>query len=134
MLIGIKKRNRELVKFCFSNLPACLFDCDNCFDGYSYQEYFDFFEQLYILEIELLYKFRKATKKLTEINTSKFKCVVITNFKHLFDHGDIDERIDVLEDAWNYLKLASSRFDIFIGIENYLQYSFAKRYCDKVII
>ena len=134
MLIGVNIKNEYLVKSAFEVVPSLIFDCENCVNLHRFSEYYDLFENVYVLEVELLYKFRKAVKQIPKYQKKlSVKRVVITNFRHLFDHGCIDERVDVLEDAWSNLKKVSRDIEVIIGIQGILQRSIALRYCDKVL-
>ncbi len=134
MLLGIKAKNEYLVNSAFEELPSIIFDCENCVKPHRFSCYYDLFDEVYVLEVELLYKFRKAIKNIPIYKEKlKVKRVVITNFRHLFDHGNIDEKVDVLEDALKELKIVSKDITIIIGIEGVLQRSLANRYCDEVL-
>jgi hypothetical protein len=108
----------ELLLYALSNSPSLLIDCANCADPHKYSRMFkkETFEQVFVIEIELLYKFRDVLRSLPKIvNRLKINTIVITKSNHLFNYSNDEENKAILEHCNELIQKLSEMYDIIIG-------------------
>lgn len=133
MLIGLDVNDYDLTNLAFEKTPSLILDCNLGVNLFDHIDKADDFSKVYIIEIEMLYKFLNALQNLPKyIEDLNIKLLVITNVKKLFDHGDEEETFYVFEQIWTLLKQHSKQIDILVGIKNKEQKIFAKKYCNSI--
>ena len=112
--------------------PCLLIDAANCANPHALfpkiqQEQLS---SVFVVSVEVLYRFRDAMKKLPEwLDELNIDCAIITAFNHLFDYDDEQENNDIIEHAWELMKTAAKEKKIIVGVhQKHLGY--AKKYCD----
>ncbi len=124
-----KAVNYGLIVYALEHAPAYILDCANCanihrfFPEYPQAPY----DKVFVVELELLYKFRDALKTLVReqpaINT-----IVITSPNHLFHYGDVAENNELFTHAWELMNELAQRYEVRIAIDNDTQHAFARRF------
>ncbi|MBN1385809.1 hypothetical protein JW968_02400 [Candidatus Woesearchaeota archaeon] len=132
-LIGLRGSNHDLLLRAFEKRSLIL-DCANCANPHSlFPEIpYEKFHDVFVLEVEIIYKFRDTLKEMDRIMQSiRAERLIVTPFDRLFYYDDEKERENVLEHAWELMKGISKRYDVYVGVKK--QEDNARRYCDKVI-
>ena len=140
MLIGIvggeSSLNRKLMLYASKNLPSLVIDCANAANPHSLFPAVDLDKlgQIYVIELELLYKFRDVLLRVPSIiRRLGIKCVIVTTSDHLFNYQDELENHNVMEHAWHLMKIISKKHNIIVGIKaGSVHLKFASKYCDKL--
>jgi hypothetical protein len=124
--------NKSLLKYAVENSPSLFIDCANCANPHKLFPQFQY-EQLndvYVMEVELLYTFRDVLKLLPKTaDRLGTKTIIITTFGGLFNYDDTAENDDVLEHAWSIIRKIGKDYNIIIGLKEN-RYG---KYCSEVI-
>jgi hypothetical protein len=86
--------------------PSLIIDCANIADTHHYTGWHDeqALHETYVLEIDLLYKFRDCIPHVQRfLPRNDIRFVAVTSFDHLFDYGDAVENKHVIDHAWERL-------------------------------
>jgi len=137
MLTGIKGEhaNTALLLYALGNAPSLVIDCANCADPHSLFPYVqeEDFEEVYVIEIELLYLLRDVLKRTRKIAEERhLKCIVIPTFDYLFAYDNKEENKEIFSQCWEMVKELSKSYDILIAIHKSHE-EFADKYCDKIV-
>ena len=125
VLIGIKGDsasflNRQLLLYAAKNTPCLVIDCANVANPHSLFPEVDLpvLEKIYVIELELLYKFRDTLLRVPSIMRNiGAKHIVVTTINHLFHYQDELENKNIMDHAWRLLKILSKRYTIVAGIK-----------------
>ncbi len=121
--------------FAARHRPSLIIDCANAANPHALfpEVPMEALHDIYVVELELLYKFRDVLKKAPDIVGSiGAKCVAITTFEGLFHYRDEEENYNIHEHAWELMRELSQHAPVLVGITP-KQKHFALRYCDKII-
>lgn len=137
-LIGIRGSsrsvNRALLLYAFERTPALILDCANCANPHALfpKAPFEKFDSVFVVEIEVIYSFRDALKRVPLIAEQlEIRCIVITTFNRLFDYGDEREKHEIFEHSWELMKSISASYEVVVGVHDAQEKS-ASKYCDKL--
>ena len=89
-----KNTNKILMLEAFKNTPSLIIDCSNAANPHKYYGIIEeeTLKQVYIQEVEMLYKYRDIIKQLPNtIKKIKPKIILITNTKYLFNYQNEHE-------------------------------------------
>ncbi len=135
MLAGISGiDNVKLLKFAARHPPSLVVDCANAADPHKLYPgvTLEQLSKVYVVELELLYKFRDVLLRVPSIMRKiGGDYVVVTTSNHLFHYQNEKENHDILEHAWQILRFLSRRYKIIAGVAPE-HMGYAKRYCDKL--
>ncbi len=133
MLLGLQRKNQELLREAFIEENSLIIDVAQCINPYALEEFYESFERVYVIEVELLYKFKKVIEQLeTLIQKYALKKIIITNYKHLFDYNNKVEKEHILTHIWLRMKELSTQIQIVVGISSATQKKYAQTYCDII--
>ncbi len=132
MLVGVYDAGAAVVHAALRRAPSLVIDCANIADTHLYTGWQaeERFHETYVLEIDLLYKFRDCipvAKRFVEQNGIGF--VAVTSFGHLFDYGDAVENYHVVRHAWE--RLASLSVTTVVDVPEQYR-SVAGEFCEVV--
>jgi hypothetical protein len=129
--------NRKMLMLAARNAPSLIVDCANCANPHAMFNIADIdkLNEIYVIELELLYKFRDVLLRVPSImRRIEGRMIVVTTSDHLFNYQDETENKNVLEHAWYLLRKIGERYSVFVGL-NYSskQLRLAKRYCNRLL-
>lgn len=129
--------DRLLFLFALFNRPSLFLDCSNCADVFAVSDFvdFEFFDSVFIYEIEMLYKLRDVVYELDSV-LSSFSFVCVSSLRHLFNYDNSSENLYVYFSVFSKLSFLSYKFNIPIVIcvvKGSLQERIAKVHCDFLI-
>lgn len=128
--------NPLLMKYALEHLPSLILDCANAANTHHLFPDTDpeVFERVFVLNIDLLYKFRDVLKIADKLAQSvNANHVVVTMFKHLFHYQDYRENRDIYEHAWELMSNLSKTHDVVVGVHTD-QLKLASKHCNKLRI
>lgn len=130
MLVGLHGMGARLVHLALERAPALIIDCANIADTHLYTGWHPehVFHDTYVLEIDLLYKFRDCIPVARRsVREHGIRFIAVTSFKHLFDYGSDVENYNVVCHAWERL----SSFEETVVVDVPQKYrEVAERYCE----
>jgi len=125
-----------LLKSASNILPSYIIDCANCADPHRFFPKLDLehMEQVYVTEVEMLYKFRDVLKASNIfIKENRIRLLVITTTDYLFNYQDELENYYVTEHAWKLMRKID--IQVLVGVRrNSIHYNLAKRYAEEWVI
>ncbi len=127
--------NRKLLLHAVEHAPTLFVDCANCANPHSLFPLipFEHFRKVYVLEVEMLYKFRDVIKQLPPIATSlNAHCIIISTFGGLFNYDNDEENNEIYLHAWELMRLLSLDYHVIVGVNN-KNVHFAKQYCHSLV-
>jgi hypothetical protein len=121
--------NQRLLLYAAEHAPSLIIDCANCANPHA----LPFFDGVFVVQSEMLYKFRDTLKHFSAIVRSLvINCVVITTFDRLFNYGNDEENIAVFEHIWELIPCLG--YDVFIGIcAGSIHEDFARKHSGKIV-
>ncbi len=136
-VIGNRRQlNRQLLDYAAQRAPSLIIDCANVADPHKLYPRFSLnvLQNIYVIELELLYKFRDVLRYIDEYAIEcGVKDIIVTTTDHLFHYQDEVENADIYEHAWEMLKQLGCRHNIVTGITpSSLQVQLAGRFCDQI--
>ncbi|MCA9404528.1 MAG: hypothetical protein KC897_12140 [Candidatus Omnitrophica bacterium] len=140
MLIGLvsptRTINYELLRYAARQAPALVVDCANAADPHRlYPEFpHETLGQIYVIELELLYKFRDILKNAPRYAARvRARTVVVTTCDYLFHYQDPEENRDIHHHCWELMRGLGQTYDVRVGILAHSEHlEFAQKYCDRV--
>lgn len=140
MLIGLvsptRTINYDLLRYAARQAPALVIDCANVADPHRlYPEFsHETLRQIYVVELELLYKFRDVLKNVPRyVEKIRARTVVVTTADYLFHYQDKEENYDIHQHCWELLRELGQVYDVRVGVlANSEHLAFAQRYCDRI--
>lgn len=110
-----------------------MLDCALTADPHRYITHEQRFRELYVLEIEMIYKLRDTLLQLNTIQkNTRYSIIVITAFVQLMNYQDEEENTEIYTHCWEILQ--NIRIPVIIGIaKKSMQAAFAKMRCDILI-
>ena len=127
--------NRKLLLYASKNTPSLVIDCANAANPHSLfpEVSAEKMGDIYVVELEMLYKFRDVMLKVPFfIRDLKARCVIVTTSDHLFNYQDEVENNNIIEHTWELMKQIGKANTVVVGIEDgSVHEPFAERYCDK---
>jgi phosphopantetheine adenylyltransferase len=107
-MITIHRSNKEILNHAFKYKNCLVIDCANIMDphrlGLTQEELF----HIYVLEVEMLYKFRDVLKNLNNyIKDCNASLVAITRINHLMNYQNEEENKQVYIQCLELIKQAS---------------------------
>lgn len=128
--------NARLLEYAAQKAPSLIIDCANVADPHKLYPQFslDVLQQIYVIELELLYKFRDVLKQVQQYTADLgISNIVITTSDHLFHYQDEIENNDIYEHAWELLKGLSQQHNIVTGVTPASTHvRLAGRFCDTI--
>jgi hypothetical protein len=141
VLIGIvgnsgSSVNQFLLMHAAKNIPSLIIDCANAADPHRLYPSvpLERMSRIYVLEVELLYKFRDILVK-TPFFMRRFsaKCLVVTTAEHLFHYQDEVENNQVIEHSWELMKEVAREHTVVVGLKHgSTHFSFAQKFCTRI--
>jgi hypothetical protein len=141
-LIGIKGKtgkvlNKALILYGMNCLPCLVIDCANCANPHAFYPKLSLetMQQIYVFELEQLYKFRDVLRQLPLYSRRlNAKAVVVTTSDHLINYQNEDENKGIYVYAWQLMRKIGRKENIIAGVlADSIQFEYAKKYCDKII-
>ncbi|PIN79060.1 hypothetical protein COV16_05115 [Candidatus Woesearchaeota archaeon CG10_big_fil_rev_8_21_14_0_10_34_8] len=109
--------NKSVIEQAINNTPCLIIDCANRANPHNFFQYQDYFHEVYIIEVELMYKFRDVLKQsFTLINTLQLKSIAITSWKYLFNYQNEKENKEILLHAEELITELSKHVLIYKGM------------------
>lgn len=128
--------NRKLIFHAARKKPSLIIDCANCANPHLFYPNLTIedFNELYVIELELLYKFRDVLLRVPSIMKKiRGSTVVVTTSNHLFNYQDELENRNIIEHSWEIMEIIGKRYDVIAGITfDSVHLSFAKKYSHKL--
>ncbi|MBS3109791.1 hypothetical protein J4227_04655 [Candidatus Woesearchaeota archaeon] len=124
--------DRKLLLHAFDSLPCLVIDCANAANPHALfpDAPLEKFNSVYIIEVEMLYKFRDVLKRLFGMaKKTGAETVIITSFRHLFNYQDEIENANIYEQCWRIMKKAGTKCRIIVSVHQ-SQEKMARKYCD----
>ena len=126
--------NHKLLLYAANHTPSLVIDCANAanphflYPSVSLEK----MSQVYVIELELLYKFRDVLLRVPSlIKNRNIKSVIVTTSNHLFHYQDEIENQNLIEHSWELMKSIGKNNLVLVGLApSYLKY--AKKYCDRL--
>ncbi len=126
--------NHKLLLYAANHSPSLIIDCANSANPHSIYPSISLekMAQVYVIELELLYKLRDVLLQTPLIIKKKgIKCIIVTTSDHLFHYQDEIENQNIIEHSWELMKDIGKSNLILVGLTpSHLKY--AKKYCNKV--
>ena len=126
--------NHKLLLYAANHTPSLVIDCANAANPhFLYPSVpLEKMSQVYVIELELLYKFRDVLLRVPLfIKNKNIKSVIVTTSDHLFHYQDEIENKNVIEHSWELMKLIGKSNVVLIGLSpSHIKY--AKKYCNKI--
>ncbi|MGM5488833.1 MAG: hypothetical protein ACQESG_07840 [Nanobdellota archaeon] len=110
-------------------LPSMIIDCANAADPHTLYPYvpLESMDQIFVVEVELLYKFRDVVKALPPFLHEKAIQRVLIITGHLFNYQDERENYYVLRHAWELIHKISREVEVLATVQpGSLHHKFAK--------
>lgn len=106
---------KELLLYAVDHTPSLIIDCANWANPHSLfgRVELDQLEQVYVVEVELLYKFRDILKKADELAEEVGAgTIVITPFNYLFNYQNEKENKKIIIHCLQIIKKLSDKYDV----------------------
>lgn len=140
MLIGLvsptRTINYELLRYAAQQAPAMVIDCANAADPHRlYPEFsHETLNQIYVVELELLYKFRDILKNAARYaDKVRARSVIVTTSDFLFHYQDPEENQNIHHHCWELMRQLGQIYDVRVGVlANSEHLSLAQNYCDRL--
>jgi hypothetical protein len=107
----------SLVRRALEKRPSLIIDCANVADPHALfmHTQYEALGQVYVVEVELLYKFRDVLLRAPDIvDKYNIKSIIITPFGGLFHYDNSHENETVLRHAFNLIAQLSRRVDVIM--------------------
>ena len=117
----IRGSNQSLLLYAIRHRPSLIIDCNNCADPHTIYKHatLEEFENVYVIEVELLYAFRDVLKALPRfIHELKVSCVVITAFHYLINYHNKHENKEVARHCFEIIESLSKNHNIILGMQD----------------
>jgi len=91
--------------------------------------------QVYIIQAELIYKFRDILKELPNLINQlpdKTNNIIISSFNQLMNYQDKEENNNIFDHCWELLEKHGNHFEILIGVHQ-KQESRAREHCEEIL-
>ncbi len=128
--------NTKLLLYAAANVPSLVIDCANCANPHKLfpKVTIEQLSKIYVVELELLYKFRDVLLRVPSIAKQKeIKTIVVTISDFLFHYQDEIENNNITEHCWELLHEIGKKYEIVAGLDyNSKQIEFAKRFADRL--
>jgi len=127
--------NRKLLHLASTKTPSLIIDCANVANPHSLfpKVDIDIMNNIYVIELELLYKFRDVLLRVPSIvRRLKLNRIIVTTSDHLFNYQDELENRNVIEHSWELMGKIGDLTTIVVGVKSksiHLKYI---KYCHKV--
>jgi len=135
-LTGIKEDNHRLLLHAIETSPSLFIDCDNCANPHALFPYpFEKMSQVYVIQAELIYKFRDILKELPNLLTQlpdKTNNIIISSFNKLMNYQDKEENNNIFDHCWELLEKHGKQLNILIGVHK-KQEERAKEHCKEIL-
>lgn len=135
-VLGGKGLNKCIIAMAAKNTPSLIIDCANAADPHSLfpDVELEKMGQIYVIELELLYKFRDVLLRVPAIAKQRgIKMIAITTSDHLFNYQDERENNNIIEHSWLLMRKIGQSYPVIVGIsEGSVHMKFAMKYCHKL--
>lgn len=126
--------NHRLLMYASNHAPSLVIDCANAANPHSLYPAvpMEKMSQVYVIELELLYKFRDVLLRVPSIIKKMYiKSIVITTSDHLFNYQDKIENHNIIQHSWELMRAIGNKKAVLVGLTpSHLKY--AKKYCHKL--
>ena len=134
-IIGItgsrKAVNHYLMCYAITHTPSIIVDCSNIANIHKWFPLFPHadFDQVFVYEFELLYKFRDCLVMVQEVAAARgVTCIIITSMHHLFNYQNEAENYEIYNHAWELMLQLSAVYDVRVAVDSKLHLHFSARY------
>jgi hypothetical protein len=135
-VIGDRSLNSKLLLYASRHIPSLIIDCANAANPHSIfpDVPIERMNQIYVIELELLYKFRDVLLRLPSmINKLGLRCTIVTTSDGLFNYQDEIENNDIIEHSWELMRQIGSKKTIIVGVSyGSIHEKFAKKYSHRI--
>jgi hypothetical protein len=128
--------HQRILRIAAANQPVLIVDCATCADPHTLVRYAtpEALDQIYVIEVDLLYKFRDVLLQLEQLAKSVgAKKILISAFDRLFHYQDEEENGDVHEQIWLLLRRIAAAHDIVVAVrKGTVHEGFARRFAGVI--
>jgi hypothetical protein len=131
-----KTANKAAIIYALEHSPALVVDCSNCANIHKFfpdhpQAKFD---EVYVLELELLYKYRDTLLQVHNLAVSRgCRTIVVTSATHMMHYGDEGENLEMFTHIWENLQELGRMYDVVVAVDDDIHFLFAKRYGAQIV-
>ncbi len=128
--------NHKMIMYAAKKAPALIIDCANSADPHAFYPEISIeqFRKLYVIELELLYKFRDALLRVPSIMKNiGARTIVVTTSDHLFNYQDEKENYNIMDHSWELLKRIGEKYTVIAAVTPDSKHlRFARKYSHKL--
>jgi hypothetical protein len=128
--------NTDLMSYAINNSPCIIVDCANVANIHKWFPFFPNadYDNIFVYEFELLYKFRDALIDLRETAIiHNVNNIIVTSMTHLFHYQNPSENHEIFVHIWELLKSLGEFFNVRVAIDKQ-QLRFAKAANAEVVM
>jgi hypothetical protein len=128
--------NHALLMYAAEHIPCLVIDCANAANPHAIfpEVPLEKMSQMYVVELELLYKFRDVLVQAhCFLKRLQAQHLIVTTPGHLFNYQDELENHNIIEQSWELMRALGKTYTVVVGVlRNSRHLSCAQKYCHSV--